>query len=201
MNGPNNLTNVNGVLYFTAFEELNNSGVELWKSDGTSAGTSLVKDIVPGLSSSAPQKLINANGSLIFTVDLPGTGEELWKSNGTEAGTTQLVDLWPGPASSSPSNFAMLGSLFTFTADDGTTGTELFVMAPNQSPVVTVPASAINATEDTSVVLTGVTLSDVDADVADVRATLTVASGLLTLSTGVQAVSPQPTLLAMELFR
>ncbi len=58
-------------------------------------------------------------------------------------------------------------------------------MAPNQSPVVTVPASAINATEDTSVVLTGVTLSDVDADVADVRATLTVASGLLTLSTGV----------------
>ena len=43
---PRNLTNVNGTLFFTADDGTN--GRELWKSDGTAAGTVLVKDISPG---------------------------------------------------------------------------------------------------------------------------------------------------------
>src|SRR5947209_20204980 len=43
---PNNLTNVNGELYFSANDGTH--GTELWKSDGTTAGTTLVADINPG---------------------------------------------------------------------------------------------------------------------------------------------------------
>ena len=37
---------MNGTLFFTADDGVN--GQELWKSDGTAAGTTLVKDIYPG---------------------------------------------------------------------------------------------------------------------------------------------------------
>ena len=51
---PSYLTNVNGTLFFSANEL--KYGRELWKSDGTSAGTTLFKDINPG-SSSLPSYL------------------------------------------------------------------------------------------------------------------------------------------------
>ena len=41
-----------GVLYFVADDGI--SGYELWKSDGTGAGTVLVKDIEPGATESFP---------------------------------------------------------------------------------------------------------------------------------------------------
>ena len=40
---PGWLTNVNGTLFFLANDGVN--GTELWKSDGTEAGTDFVKDI------------------------------------------------------------------------------------------------------------------------------------------------------------
>ena len=43
---PVRLTNVNGTLFFAADDGTN--GKELWKSDGTAAGTVMVKDINPG---------------------------------------------------------------------------------------------------------------------------------------------------------
>ncbi len=42
---PDNLTNMGGTLYFSAYDPTN--GYELWKSDGTAAGTTLVKDVNP----------------------------------------------------------------------------------------------------------------------------------------------------------
>ena len=44
-------------------------GMELWKSDGTAAGTVLVKDINPGTASSIPSFLTNVNGTLFFTAN------------------------------------------------------------------------------------------------------------------------------------
>src|SRR5262249_21719023 len=49
---PSNLTNVNGTLFFTADDGVH--GRELWKSDGTAAGTTLVKDIFAGSAGSGP---------------------------------------------------------------------------------------------------------------------------------------------------
>ncbi|GBE39483.1 hypothetical protein BMS3Bbin08_02106 [bacterium BMS3Bbin08] len=44
---PNDLTNVNGTLFFSADDGTN--GCEPWKSDGTTAGTVMIADINPGL--------------------------------------------------------------------------------------------------------------------------------------------------------
>ena len=60
---------------------------ELWKSDGTKAGTVLVKDIDPGCSSS-DQEPDRVGGDTFFTADTAAHGRELWKSDGTKAGTT-----------------------------------------------------------------------------------------------------------------
>ncbi|MBC7922138.1 MAG: hypothetical protein H7Z75_13740, partial [Ferruginibacter sp.] len=83
------LTNVEGVLYLSAYEPV--FGYELWKSDGTEAGTVLVSDLGPGSASSSPYQLTNAAGLLYFTTYGDGIRrQELWKSDGTETGTVLL---------------------------------------------------------------------------------------------------------------
>ncbi|MBX3411490.1 MAG: hypothetical protein KF708_02140 [Pirellulales bacterium] len=84
-------------LFFSAaYESLQgnpgNVGVELWITDGTTVGTRLVKDIMPGLASSSPSQLTNVNGTLFFTARTPNEGVELWKSDGTAAGTVLVKD-------------------------------------------------------------------------------------------------------------
>src|SRR3989442_1709640 len=59
-----NLVDVNGTLFFRADDGVN--GNELWKSDGTTAGTVLVKDIYPGANYSFADDLVNVNGTLFF---------------------------------------------------------------------------------------------------------------------------------------
>src|SRR5215203_5074719 len=44
-------------------------GHELWRSDGTDAGTFRVKDINPGPDSSGPSGLVNVNGVVYFAAD------------------------------------------------------------------------------------------------------------------------------------
>src|SRR5262249_40416837 len=55
--GPGFLVNVNGTLFFTASSP--SSGRELWRSDGSTPGTFLVKDINPGEGNSFPTGLVN----------------------------------------------------------------------------------------------------------------------------------------------
>ncbi|MCY7349968.1 MAG: hypothetical protein LH606_04790 [Cytophagaceae bacterium] len=91
---PFSLTNVNGTLYFRADDATN--GFELWKSDGITGGTVLVKDILTGSSGSDPRDLTNFNGTLYFTADDGIHGPELWKSDGTREGTILVKDINPG---------------------------------------------------------------------------------------------------------
>jgi ELWxxDGT repeat protein len=53
------------------------TGRELWTSDGTAAGTTLVKDIHPA-GDSSPHNLTNVNGTLFFAAADGTTGIELW---------------------------------------------------------------------------------------------------------------------------
>ncbi len=126
---PSSLTNVNGTLFFTATDSSN--GRELWQSDGTAAGTTLVKDIVPGSygsypNSSHPYALTNVNGTLFFTADNGTNGGELWQSDGTEEGTTLVKDIVPGSDGSYPYYLTNVNGTLFFTADNGTDGTELW---------------------------------------------------------------------------
>lgn len=103
---------VNGTVYFSAESSTTtgkgkrkvttSTGIELWKTNGTAAGTSLVKDLVPGSSHSLPRELISFNGLLYFTATTPTTGQELFRSNGTSAGTVLVKDFVAGSSSSSP---------------------------------------------------------------------------------------------------
>ncbi len=77
---------MDGKLLFEAGD--NSAGVELWTSDGTAAGTTLVKDINPGAASSDPNDLTLIDDTLFFSAANGANGDELWKSDGTAAGTT-----------------------------------------------------------------------------------------------------------------
>jgi ELWxxDGT repeat protein len=118
------LNNVNGTLFFGANDGTN--GIELWKSDGTAAGTVLVKDINPGTPGSSPQFLTNVNGTLFFRADDGTNGIELWKSDGTAAGTVLVEDINPGTPGSSPQFLTNVNGTLFFGANDGTNGIELW---------------------------------------------------------------------------
>ncbi|MHC5916453.1 MAG: hypothetical protein ACYTXE_36960, partial [Nostoc sp.] len=60
---PSNFTNVNGTLFFQAYNSAN--GYELWKLDST-GNPVLVKDIYSGSNSSSPSNLFNVNGTLYW---------------------------------------------------------------------------------------------------------------------------------------
>jgi ELWxxDGT repeat protein len=87
---PSDLTDVNNILFFTAY--LPSTGSELWKSDGTPGGTMLVKEIQSGAASGGINNLISFKNKLYFLADDGVHGLELWTSNGTAAGTYMVTD-------------------------------------------------------------------------------------------------------------
>ena len=66
-------------------------GTELWQTDGTAAGTTLLKDINPGPASSGGDALERAGGLLYFSAQDATGRYDLWKSDGTAAGTVKLT--------------------------------------------------------------------------------------------------------------
>ncbi|MCB0320477.1 MAG: hypothetical protein KDD60_06075, partial [Bdellovibrionales bacterium] len=84
---------LNGYLYFAATSP--SEGVELWRTDGTTGGTTLVRDINPGSDSSNPSGAVIANGMIMFAADDGANGRELWKSDGTFVGTTLVKNIDP----------------------------------------------------------------------------------------------------------
>ena len=93
---PTGLTVFEDKLYFQAWDgsipaenDSSKAGNELWVSDGTEAGTSMVKNILDG--HSYPQNLTVFNDSLYFTVSSNGLEEgTLYKTQGT-ADSTEFV--------------------------------------------------------------------------------------------------------------
>lgn len=108
------LISANGVLYFSATAAGAGSGLELWRSDGTAAGTFMLKDLYSGSSNSSPTNLTNVNGTLFFTATATANKEELWKSDGTSAGTVMVDGLNVG--SSSPTNLRNVDGMLCFSA-------------------------------------------------------------------------------------
>jgi ELWxxDGT repeat protein len=100
------------------------SGTELWRSDGSALGTSLVMDICPGKGSSNPRYITYFNSLFYFQADDCVHGIELWSSTGFLAGTSLLLDIRVGTADSFPSFLTVLpssygGEYLLFAATDG----------------------------------------------------------------------------------
>jgi len=115
-----------GGVLFAASNGVN--GLELWKSDGTEAGTVMVKDINPGPAGSNIRaiKLTTATGPTVFAAFDGVSGVELWTSDGTADGTRLLQDIAPGALSSNPNGFTVSGSRLFFGANDNSIGMQLW---------------------------------------------------------------------------
>ena len=131
--------NVNGTLFFMGNDGVH--GSEIWKSDGTEAGTQMIKDIRPGplrgvhalISSGSagyykPQ-FANIDGTVFFRANDGTHGYELWSTNGTAAGTVLVKDIRPGPEYSYPVSATNVGGTLFFRANDGIHGHELWTAA------------------------------------------------------------------------
>ncbi len=121
-------------VYFAA-SDTNNTGLELWKTDGTTNGTVLVKDLDGTPSSSQPTSFQTVNNRLIFFVDETdgSSANGVWTSDGTEQGTIQLagvdvleqVSWYEGVDDAKPVTIDALGLTF-FVAETANEGIELW---------------------------------------------------------------------------
>jgi ELWxxDGT repeat protein len=108
-------------------------GEGLWRTDGTSAGTTLVKDIRAGDeryesydTDLALQTVAVLGGALYFSAGDGVHGRELWRTDGTEAGTKLVKDIRPGKPGGRPIGIGVVGGRLYFSADDGVHGRELW---------------------------------------------------------------------------
>jgi ELWxxDGT repeat protein/cysteine-rich repeat protein len=112
------------------------TGIGVWKSDGTAAGTLPVTnpfDVIP-------YELTNVGGRLFFTGYDDAFGRELWTSNGTRTGTTRLTDIAPEAVSAFADFsrtdirtaawdlFVEVNGTLVFPAADGSHGEELWAL-------------------------------------------------------------------------
>jgi ELWxxDGT repeat protein len=120
--GTQNFVTANGLTFFVAIDAPH--GQELWCTDGTSAGTHIVRDIFPGTGSPGLERITVVNDTVYFFANDGVNGLELWRSDGTTSGTHIVADIKKGAASSIPEfpsvgAIANIGGILYFAADDG----------------------------------------------------------------------------------
>src|SRR3989339_430820 len=143
-----------GTIFFNAYDSIH--GYELWKSDGTDAGTMLVKDIFPGTSNSDLSKFFAVNGTLFFWANNGINGIELWKSDGTEAGTVMVKDIRVGSSSSSPTQLTNVNGTLFFWANNGINGIELWKSDGTEAGTVMVKDIRVGSSSSSPTQLTNV---------------------------------------------
>ena len=92
------------------------TGTELFRTDGTAAGTVLVKDINTNTQGSNPQNRVVMGAVTYFTVT---NGQTLWKSDGTAAGTVMVKNINPtSTTSGNLQELTVVGSTLYFSVSD-----------------------------------------------------------------------------------
>lgn len=124
---PRRFTVFNGAMYLQADDGTSGRGFELWKTDGTAAGTVLVKDINPasGLGSH-PDGFAEYKRELYFHANDGVHGGELWKTDGTAKGTRLVKDIFAGANGSMISSLVSLKKGVYFQAYEPVYGYELW---------------------------------------------------------------------------
>lgn len=156
------LGNVAGGFVFTAPHPT--LGAELWFSDGTAGGTTLVQDVLPGGGSGvAPYVVGEFAGTVYFNGMSAGSTGALWQTDGTVGGTRVTDTIMPGAGSSTVYGLGVFGSRLLLGVTTAAFGTEPWVfdaLAPLIQPV-----SAVSYVEDTPPValMPGATVTDADS--------------------------------------
>lgn len=115
------------VLFFATNTSLISYGSELWVSDGTDTGTTIVKDIKPGSNGSVfALSAVMMNDKLYFVANDGVHGKEMWVSDGTS--TFMLKDIYPGKLGGvyNDGPFVAYNGKVYFTASDSVHGGELW---------------------------------------------------------------------------
>ena len=135
---PEFITGLNGTVVYAADDAL--TGRELWRSDGTKAGTSILKDINPtgdsnpgnpdtfsdNTPSSLEEHFVVLDTKALFVANDGTHGYELWVTDGTANGTLMLKDIYPGIPGSEPTELTKVDDLVFFAASNGFSGRELW---------------------------------------------------------------------------
>ena len=117
------LTPAHGGIYFSAN---GGGGQELWRSDGTEAGTVRVSDLQPGDVGSRPDLLTAAGSQLYFVADDGTRGRELWRIRSPDAGPVLVKELIVGQNASQIRNLKAVGDTLFFSGNDVIHGQELW---------------------------------------------------------------------------
>jgi ELWxxDGT repeat protein len=86
----NSITVVGSLGYFCSYDA--GHGAELWRTDGTVAGTSMVADLAPGPTSSKPIGFTPFGDEVAFFT-LSGGSAQVWRSDGTAEGTHLVTEV------------------------------------------------------------------------------------------------------------
>ncbi|MBK6833201.1 MAG: T9SS type A sorting domain-containing protein [Bacteroidetes bacterium] len=130
----------NGYVYFQG-SDMSGIGTELYRTDGTIGGTSLVKDINPGTGSSEPSKFFEFDNKLFFqTATNAGTNREIAYTDGTTLGTHE-IDVFPGTNGSNPNYITFYNGKYYFSASSQSSGmgmgsAEPHYLSPNAAPIM-----------------------------------------------------------------
>lgn len=136
-----NMIRVGSKLFFNADDGVN--GMELWRTDGTTAGTAIVVDINLGSGSGVDWLVGVADTNQLFFRANDGTnGKELWKSDGSVGGTVMVKDINSGSGGSNPSRMTMIDGVLYFRAYDGQSGSDLWVSDGTDAGTQAIQASS-----------------------------------------------------------
>jgi ELWxxDGT repeat protein len=129
MSYPTNFYEYKSKVYFASKND-NSIGTELWVTDGTDTGTSMVKDLDTASNVSTwPKDFYEYRNKLYFTATGPNSGRDLWMTDGTTTGTTKVPILGATNNNGWPDNpfrpIAFGGGLY-FTAEFNNKGSELW---------------------------------------------------------------------------
>lgn len=168
-------------------------GRELMVSDGTTAGTYVVKDIYPGVhivrfpniaaNSSSPSGFTSFGSYVYFAATDSSHGRELWRTDGTSDGTQLVFDIQSGSGDSNPANLRSSTDYLYFTATPS--GTSPQVLYALQGSTLTALTSGINVTAVSTAVgndLFFTTGSELWKTNGTVAGTVLVSSGYTSLS-------------------
>jgi ELWxxDGT repeat protein len=106
---PDGLILINELLYFSANDDVH--GFEFWQSDGTEAGTKMLKDLLPGAKSLAPNNIQVFGNKIIFIGNGPMGNPKIWEMK--------------------EENFSVVQGDYTFPSDLVVMDTTLFFSAEN----------------------------------------------------------------------